>query len=78
MYLYIYLLILSIHLSTYLSTYVSIYLSLSIYQVGLSTKKNEAIISVNSIAMITTRIMTIRTGAYYYIGNKGGPELTTI
>jgi len=38
------------------------------HKVGLSTKKNEAIISVNSIAMITTRIMTIRTGAYYYIG----------
>lgn len=41
------------------------------HQVDLSMAKNKAIISVDKVAMETTRLMEIRTGAYYLIGKLG-------
>ena len=38
------------------------------HQVSLSMGKNEAILTVDQNPMITTRLIEVRTGAYYLIG----------
>ena len=40
------------------------------HQIDLSMGKNQAIISVDKTTMVTTRLMEVRTGAYYMIGRS--------
>ena len=44
------------------------YLFINLRKVELSMKRNEAVISVDAVRMVTNRIINIRTGAYYLIG----------